>query len=187
MPTWLPWAKRCAGPAWASTRSSTSRSAAASAAAWWWTAGFTTAPNPARRKLAMCGWTGRGQLSKRAAPAGRWTPEYASCRRRSRRACWLGWPGRRWAGKRSILRQRGSKGMPPPDGSCRRQPKRRGQGHADGDLPGRIDVNAIDQAELVDVDRHFRVVDLLECGDNLVLQGHKNAPKNGGRPGGHPA
>ena len=48
----------------------------------------------------------------------------------------------------------------------------RGQSHADRDLSGVVHVQAVDQAELVDVDRHLRIVDLLECRDDLVLQSH---------------
>ena len=49
---------------------------------------------------------------------------------------------------------------------------RRGQGHADEHLAGIIDIDAVDQAEFVDVDRHLRVVDLLEGGDDLVFAEH---------------
>ncbi len=37
----------------------------------------------------------------------------------------------------------------------------RGEGHAEIDMAGLIDIDAVDQAEFVDVDRHFRIEDFL--------------------------
>ena len=44
---------------------------------------------------------------------------------------------------------------------------RRGQRHVDGDLPVVVDVDLVDQAELVDVGRDFRVVDRLQRRDDV--------------------
>src|SRR6185312_15483658 len=45
---------------------------------------------------------------------------------------------------------------------------RRGQGHVDGHLESVGDVDLVDQAELVDVDRNLRVEHGLELADQLV-------------------
>ena len=45
-----------------------------------------------------------------------------------------------------------------------------GERHGDDDIALVIDFNAIDEAEIVDIDRDFRVVDFLECSDDRFLQ-----------------
>ena len=47
-----------------------------------------------------------------------------------------------------------------------------GQRHADGNQPCVIHRDPIDEAELVNVDGHLRIVDRLQGGDDLVLQTH---------------
>ena len=44
----------------------------------------------------------------------------------------------------------------------------RGQRHVDGDVAVVVDLDPVDQAELVDVGRDFRIVDGLERGDDIV-------------------
>ena len=46
----------------------------------------------------------------------------------------------------------------------------RGQRHVDGDVALVVDVDPVDQAELVDVGRDFRVVDGLQRRDDVVGQ-----------------
>ena len=58
----------------------------------------------------------------------------------------------------------------------------RRQGHVDGDVAVVVDLDPVDQAELVDVGRDFRIVDGLQRGDDVVGQAVELFGRDRGAP-----